>query len=131
MRRFLGPVAMGIVLGAALLVGSGIFDAPGSAASARITAIERDVKCPACVDLSVAQSNAPASIALRQWIVTEVHRGASTNAILDTIVARYGTQALLEPPPGGIDAVLWAVPTTLAVGGAAALALVVVRRRRT
>lgn len=107
-RRRLGPVALCAVLGVALLVGSGALDAQHAGASARIAALERDVRCPGseCGDLSVAQSEAPSSIALRNEIAADVRGGQSDRDILATIVARYGTGILLSPPAGGLDTLL-------------------------
>lgn len=128
-RRLAGPLVLAAVLAVALLVGSGVLDAPHSAA-ARAASIEREVRCPSCLDLSVAQSNAPSSVALRHEIAAEVARGEPTQRILDGIVARYGTDALLVPPAGGLTTVLWAVPVAIAAAAAVAGGSVVLRRRR-
>jgi cytochrome c-type biogenesis protein CcmH/NrfF len=129
-RRWAGPVTCGLVLAAALLVGAGAFsDAVGTAA-ARAAGIESLIAAPPRGDLSIAQSNSPASRALRHQVAVEVARGWSDGRILDGIAARYGTQILLEPPAGGLDTVLWAAPVALGVAAVAALATVAVRRRR-
>jgi cytochrome c-type biogenesis protein CcmH/NrfF len=130
-RRAAGPVVVCCVLLVTLLVGSGVFDASRASAAARVSALERDVRCPDCLDLSVAQSGTEPSIALRREIVASVRAGQSDNEILAAITRRYGTSILLLPPPGGIDTVLWAVPTALAVGGVALLARALLTRRRT
>lgn len=129
-RRWLAPCCMAVVLGAALLVGSGVLSGASGGPGARISGLERLVAAPPRGDLSVAQSNAPAAIEVRDQIVAEVHRGWSDERILDAIEAHYGTQILLEPPAGGLDTVLWAAPVVLALGAAAALGTAVVRRRR-
>lgn len=128
-RRWLAPTATAVVLGAALLVGSGLFS-PSAGAAARAAGIERLVAAPPRGDLSIAQSDEPAAAALRTQVVAEVAKGWSDERILDGIEARYGTQILLEPPAGGLDTVLWAAPVVLAVGAVASLAIVGVRRRR-
>ena len=129
-RRAGGPIALVVVLGLTLLVGSGVFDTPAPAAMTRVAALERIVKCPSCQDLSVAQSNAPSSVAVRREIVAQVTAGASDDAILNGLVARFGPSILLVPPAGGIDDVLWIVPVALACAAVAGGAVVVVRRRR-
>jgi len=129
-RRWLGPIACGLVLAGALLVGSGAFSGAVGTAAARVAGIERLVAAPPRGDLSIAQSNSPASIALRHQVAAEVARGWTDERILDGIEARYGTQILLEPPAGGLDTVLWAAPVALAIGAAAVLATVATRRRR-
>jgi cytochrome c-type biogenesis protein CcmH/formate-dependent nitrite reductase complex subunit NrfF len=118
------------VLAVTLLVGSGAFDSSHASAAARVAALERDVRCPDCLDLSIAQSSTEPSIALRHEIVASVRAGQSDREILATITQRYGTSILLEPPPGGLDTVLWVVPTALAVGAGALLARALLRRRR-
>ena len=129
-RRWLGPVACGLVLAGALLVGSGVFSGAVGTAAARVAGIERLVAAPPRGDLSIAQSNSPGSIALRHEVAAEVARGWTDERILDGIEARYGTQILLEPPAGGLDTVLWAAPVALAIGAAGVLATVATRRRR-
>jgi cytochrome c-type biogenesis protein CcmH len=131
-RHLFGPVALCLVLAAALVVGSGAFDAQHLGPAARVAALEREVACPGteCGDLSVAQSEAPSSVALRNEIAQGVHDGQSNRAILDAIVARYGTGILLSPPAGGLDTVLWGAPVVLAAGAIASLGALAVRRRR-
>jgi cytochrome c-type biogenesis protein CcmH/NrfF len=129
--RAAGPVVLCVVLAGALVVGSGIFDAPSPSAPARVAALERDVKCPDCLDLSVAQSNTEPSIALRHEIAASVQAGQTDSQILAAITRRYGNSILLLPPPGGLDDLLWVVPTALALGAVALGARAVVRRGST
>jgi len=128
--RLLGPVAMACVLAVALVVGSGAFDAPAPALSTRISSLERIVRAPSATDLSVAQNNAPSSIAIRDEIARQVRGGRTDAQILDALEARYGTSILLVPPAGGLDTLLWALPLALALAAVAGGAAVVVRRRR-
>jgi len=129
-RRWLMPGCLALILGAALLVGSGALSEASDGVGARISALERLVAAPPRGDLSVAQSQAPAAIEVRNQIAAEVHRGWSDERILDAIEAHYGTQILLEPPAGGLDTVLWAAPVALAVGATVVLGTATVRRRR-
>ena len=130
MRRLAGPVVLCCVLAVTLVIGSGAFDPSHASAPTRVAALERDVRCPGCVDLSVAQSNSAPSIALRNEIVASVLAGQSDRQILATITHRYGVSILLVPPPGGIDSVLWAVPAALAVGAVVLLGRALLTRRR-
>ncbi len=130
LRALVGPSLLLVVLGGALLVGSGAF-ASGSSSGSRAVAIERDVKCPeeGCGDLSLLQSEAPVSDALRAQIAGEVARGVPTTSILAGLEARWGSGILLTPPAGGLDDVLWIAPGGLAAAAVGGAALVVVRRR--
>lgn len=129
-RSLVGPVTLCLVLCVTLVIGSGAFDSTSSGAAARITALERDVRCPDCITLSVAQSNTEPSIALRDEIVNSVRAGKSDDQILATITRRYGTSILLLPPPGGIDNLLWIVPTALALGAGVLATRILITRRR-
>ncbi len=106
-----------------------LLEAPATAsAQGRIAHLESLVKCPACDDLSVAESNATSSIAVRHDIERRVKEGQSDNKILTSLEATYGTSILLSPATSGLGSLLWLVPLL------ALLALVVagvrlVRRR--
>jgi cytochrome c-type biogenesis protein CcmH len=96
--------------------------APSTAtAQGRIAHLETLVKCPACEDISVAQSNATSAIAVRNEIAQRVRSGDSDSQILTSLESRYGTAILLSPPTSGIGALLWLVPVAallaLAVAG--------------
>jgi cytochrome c-type biogenesis protein CcmH len=96
--------------------------APSTAtAQSRIAHLETLVKCPACEDISVAQSNATSAIAVRNEIAQRVRSGDSDSQILTSLESRYGTSILLSPPTSGIGALLWLVPVAallvLAVAG--------------
>jgi cytochrome c-type biogenesis protein CcmH len=99
-----------------------LLDAPSTAsAQGRIAHLESLVKCPACDDLSVAQSNATSSIAVRHDITRRVQEGESDNKILTSLEATYGTSILLSPSTSGLGLLLWLVPLgvllTLAIAG--------------
>jgi len=99
-----------------------LLDAPSTAsAQVRIAHLESLVKCPACDDLSVAQSNATSSIAVRHDITRRVYEGESDNKILTSLEATYGTSILLSPSTSGLGLLLWLVPLgvllALAVAG--------------
>lgn len=119
-----------VVVAAALLVGAGVFSAEPPTQAQRIAAIEARVKCPACEGLSVADSNAPSSVAARNQIAEWVRSGASDRQVEQRVVARYGQAALLSPPRSGLTLWLWVLPIALVVVAAAAFTLVALSRRR-
>ena len=88
-----------------------LLEAPSTASTqGRIDHLEAMVKCPACDDLSVAESNATSSIAVRDDIARRVHEGQSDTKILTSLEATYGTSILLSPSTSGLGALLWLVP---------------------
>ena len=119
-----------VVLGVALLVGSGAFDAAPQTTSQRAAAIESGVRCPSCTDVSVADSDATTAIAVRHQILSMVAAGASAADIDQTLVSEYGQSILLVPPDSGGIPVLYVVPLVLGVGAVAGVGLLFWRRSR-
>jgi cytochrome c-type biogenesis protein CcmH/NrfF len=62
-----------------------------SSQSARIAHLETLVRCPACHDLSVAESNATSAVAVRNEIAAKVKSGQSDNEILTSLESTYGS----------------------------------------
>lgn len=128
--RVTSSVAALVVVLAALLVGSGLLTSKPPTQAERIAAIEARVKCPACEGLSVADSNAPSSVAARQQIERWVKGGATDAQVEQRVVAAYGAQALLSPPRRGLTLWLWVLPVALVVLAASAYTLVSIAQRR-
>ena len=121
-------VVMGLVLVVALAVG-GRGDGNGTEAE-RVASISREVRCPTCAGLSVAESDAKAAQAVRDEIRERVHRGESDGEIRAYLAGRYGRDILLKPKASGVDALVWALPAAAAVCGVAGLAFAFARWRR-
>jgi formate-dependent nitrite reductase complex subunit NrfF len=103
--------------------------APSTASTqGRIAHLETLVKCPACDDLSVAQSNATSALAVRHDITRRVKEGQSDNKILTSLEATYGTSILLSPSTSGLGSLLWLVPV-LAIVALVVAGVRIVRRR--
>jgi cytochrome c-type biogenesis protein CcmH/NrfF len=119
-----------VVLAVALVVGSGAFDGGSPTDAQRAAAIEADVRCPSCTDLSVAQSNATTAIAVRHQIESMVAAGRSTAQIQQVLVSEYGQTILLVPPDAGGVPVLWIVPIVLGAGALVGVGVVFWRRSR-
>ena len=114
---------------AVLALGFGSVHPAQPSSSARIAHLDSVIKCPSCVDLSIAQSDAPIAVGLRAEVAAWVHEGLSDARIEELVVARFGEQALLVPSGSGADVLLWAVPV-VAIGGAGVLLAVYLWRRR-
>ncbi len=117
---WLGPVSLLVVLAVALVIGSGVGRSHPTNTQ-RTEAIEAQIKCPSCEDLSVLDSSASAAVAVRHEIARQVAQGRTDQQIEDALAAQYGPTILLSPPTHGLTALVWVVP---AVAGAAALATV-------
>jgi cytochrome c-type biogenesis protein CcmH len=119
-----------IVLGVALLIGSGVFDSSAQTVAQRAAVIEANVRCPACTDLSVAQSNSTTAIAVRHQIESMVASGSSVADINQTLVSEYGQRILLTPPDSGGVPLIWIIPLVLGVGAVTAVGVLFWRRSR-
>jgi len=94
----------------------------------RIAHLESIVRCPACEGLSVAQSNATSSVAVRHEIERRVKQGESDTAILTSLQDRYGPSILLTPSGSGVGVLLWLVPMLAIATGAFVLMRLVKKR---
>jgi cytochrome c-type biogenesis protein CcmH/NrfF len=119
-----------VVLGVALVIGSGTFDSAQPTTAQRAAAIEAGVRCPSCTDLSVAQSNATTAIAVRHQIESMVAAGQSTADIDQTLVSEYGQTILLEPPDSGGIPLIWVIPLVAGVAALVGVGVLFWRRSR-
>src|SRR5580693_6714853 len=119
-----------VVLVVALLIGSGALDSAPPTAGQRAAALEADVRCPSCTDVSVAESNATTAIAVRHQIESMVADGASDADIDQTLVSEYGQAILLSPPDSGGIPVIYVVPLVLGVGAVVGVGILFWRRSR-
>ncbi|MGH9082442.1 MAG: cytochrome c-type biogenesis protein CcmH [Acidimicrobiales bacterium] len=116
-RPAFGVTLLLVVLAVALAFGSGLGSPGHRSAAARAATIDRQVRCPSCADLSVAESSASAAIAVRHEVARLVRAGRTDQQVEQRLVAQYGPSILLRPPTSGLTAVVWVLP---AIGGAVA-----------
>ena len=91
-------------------------------------AIETNIRCPSCEDLSVAQSSAPTAVAVRTTVQRQIAEGRSDQQIEAYLISRYGASIELDPPASGWSLLVWLVPVLAGVGGLAVVTTVLVRR---
>lgn len=118
MRRFLIAFFC-LLFGAAL---------PAAQASAdplddRVRGIARQLRCPICESVSVADSPADLAVQMRGVIRKKLEAGESEQQIVDYFVTAYGDTVLLEPPRRGLGLAIWLGPLVAMVAGAAILAV--------
>lgn len=125
-----GLVILLVVLAAGLVVGSGVGRSAAASPADRAAALEAQIRCPSCQDVSVADSSAPTAIAVRHEIQQWTAAGESNQQIQNTLVARYGIGILLSPPGRGLLGVVWLVPVIVGVAGLGCMAVFFWRRSR-
>jgi cytochrome c-type biogenesis protein CcmH/NrfF len=116
-----------VVLGVALVIGSGALSSRPQTPAQRAAAIESVVRCPSCIDVSVAQSEETTALAVRHEIERQVAQGRSTSQIEQSLVDQYGQTILLEPPGFPF---IWVVPIVLGAGALGIIGVVFWRRSR-
>ena len=99
-RRWGAWIALGLVVAVALAV---VLWPSGSQSTAACAPhdLETEFKCPECQGLSVADSQAPTSRAIRADIKRRIAAGQSDAEIRQAYVDRYGESILLTPQDSG------------------------------
>ncbi len=104
------------------------FDDP--ALSARYEALIREVRCPLCLNESIADSKAPVAADLRREVHRMIAEGKSDREIKDFLSARYGDFVLYRPRVEPATWALWAGPGIFLVIGAFVFWRILSVRRR-
>src|SRR5258706_15578883 len=103
--------------------------AQDAALERRVTNLSHELRCLVCQNQTLADSNAPLAIDLRNQIREQLAAGKSERDVIDFMVARYGDFVLYRPPLKGSTILLWAGPFAFVVVGFTLLVRVVRRRR--
>ncbi|HEX5615006.1 MAG TPA: cytochrome c-type biogenesis protein CcmH [Acidimicrobiia bacterium] len=93
--------------------------APDDSDAARANRLARELRCPVCQGLSVADSFEPTSEAIKSDIAERIDDGQSDGEIRQAYVDRYGESILLRPEGGGLGVLAWGLPVAVLVLGAA------------
>jgi cytochrome c-type biogenesis protein CcmH len=106
-----------------------VFAAQEDPLDKRVTALAHELRCLVCQNQTIADSNAPLAVDLRNQIREQLKAGKSERDVLDFMVARYGDFVLYRPPFKASTAALWLGPFVLLVLGAWILWRRLARRR--
>jgi len=115
------------LLALVLLAASALAQDP--ALDKRVTGLAHELRCLVCQNQTLAESNAPLAVDLRNQIREQLAQGASERDVIDFMVARYGDFVLYRPPLKATTLALWIGPFVLLLGGALLLWRRIVRRR--
>ncbi len=107
--------------------------APAQAADpaleAHVMALSEELRCLVCQNQTIADSHAELAIDLRQQVREKLQQGMSDKDVIDYMVQRYGDFVLYRPPVKRSTWLLWFGPLLLLAGGAATLAMRLMRQR--
>jgi cytochrome c-type biogenesis protein CcmH len=95
----------------------------------RVVGLAHELRCLVCQNQTIADSNAPLAVDLRNQIREQLTQGASEQDVIDFMVARYGDFVLYRPPLKATTVALWAGPFLLLALGIFVLVRRLVRRR--
>ncbi|MDQ5849196.1 MAG: cytochrome c-type biogenesis protein CcmH [Pseudomonadota bacterium] len=83
----------------------------------RVATLANELRCLVCQNQTLADSNAPLAVDLRNQIREQLKGGASERDVIDFMVARYGDFVLYRPPFKASTLLLWAGPFLLLLAG--------------
>ena len=84
----------------------------------RVNALALELRCLVCQNQTLADSNAPLAVDLRNQIREQLKAGKSEQDVVNFLVARYGDFVLYRPPFKASTVALWAGPFLILVFGA-------------
>jgi len=118
-----------LLLASPVMAGEAKPVAEDPALEARVTAVSTELRCLVCQNQTLADSNAPLAVDLRNQIRERMRAGATERDIVDFMVARYGDFVLYRPPFKATTVLLWAGPLLLMAIGLGVLYYRLSRRR--
>ena len=102
---------------------------PDAATESRLKELAQELRCLVCQNQTIADSNAPLAVDLRNQIRTQIGEGRSDDQIRGYMVERYGDFVLYKPPFKATTAILWAAPFVMIALGLLVFVGLVRRRR--
>jgi cytochrome c-type biogenesis protein CcmH len=112
-----------------LILASGAIAAENPVLDERVKDIAHELRCLVCQNQTIADSNAPLAVDLRNQIREQLAAGKSERDVIDFMVARYGDFVLYRPPFKAATLALWLGPFLLLALGAWIFYRRVARRR--
>ena len=87
------------------------------ALEARARSISAELRCLVCQNQSIDDSDAELARDLRILVRERLTAGDTDRQVIDYVVSRYGEFVLLKPRMSVRNALLWATPVVLLLGG--------------
>lgn len=112
-----------------LIFVSSVIAAEDPSLDRRVAELAHELRCLVCQNQTIADSNAPLAVDLRNQIREQLAAGKSERDVIDFMVARYGDFVLYRPPFKAATLALWLGPFLLLALGAWIFYRRVARRR--
>ena len=110
------PLAAGLAIAAAAAGTAHVSaaEAPPAAADpvleAQVVKLSAELRCLVCQNQTIADSNAPLAVDLRNQVRDMLRRGDRPEQVIEFMTARYGDFVLYRPPVKGTTFLLWFGP---------------------
>ena len=101
-----------------LLFAASVLAQEDPALERRVASLAHELRCLVCQNQTLADSNAPLAVDLRNQIREQLKSGKSERDVREFMVARYGDFVLYRPPFKAATAALWLGPFLLLALGA-------------
>ena len=127
--RSLCAALLGLFCAALLLWTGGVHAGQGAPAAVnpalelRVTQLAQELRCLVCQNQTIADSQAPLAVELKNQVREQLARGQSDQDVIDFMVQRYGDFILYRPPVKASTWLLWFGPFVLLALGLLALLL--------
>src|SRR5688572_33484915 len=109
MTRLIVAVALLLVMPAAH-AGEALPAAADPLLERRVMSVAEELRCLVCQNQTIADSNAPLAVDLRDQVRQKIREGMSEQEIVDYMVARYGDFVRYRPPLKLTTVLLWFGP---------------------
>lgn len=116
MAKILFLIAFGLCMSVVAMAGEAQPVAPDPALEVRVAKLAEELRCLVCQNQTIADSNAPLAVDLRNQVREMMAAGRSDNEVVEYMVARYGDFVLYRPPFKATTLLLWLGPLLLVLG---------------
>lgn len=119
-----------VILGLGQVQAGEFYDFDTAEQEAKFQQLTRELRCPKCQNQSIADSDAPLAMDMRQRVYQLIMEGQSREEIIEFMKVRYGDFVHYRPPLNASTVVLWFSPVLVILIGALAIFLNVRANRR-
>ena len=124
-----GGVLLALLLAAPAFAQSYTSNPSGQNIDDQALAIENQLQCPVCENVTVAYSTSTLAGQMRQVVHDKLAQGETRDQIIQYFVDRYGEAILTQPPKHGLNLVVWLLPVAGILLGFGAVGGVLYSRR--
>jgi len=96
-----------------LIISDSLYNFENAADEKRFYNLIKEIRCPKCTSGSLASSNAPVSVDIKEKIIELIKEGKTDKEIKEYIALRFGNSVLYNPGFNQDTYFLWIAPFTI------------------